>query len=78
MTLEDTASLISFNIRALIDCGTIDCFINNKWVEKKKLEVTHLEALVPIYKSDGTKTSACDITGCVGLKMNYKGHEEVV
>ena len=53
INLEDTTIHATFTIKALIDCGATDCFINPKLVEKKKLEVTNLAEPVPIYQSHG-------------------------
>ena len=53
INLEDTTIHATFTIKALIDCGATDCFINQKLVEKKKLKVTNLAEPVPIYQSDG-------------------------
>ena len=78
ITLKDTGCLWLFNKRALIDCGATDDFIDQKLFQKEKLETIELATLVPIYQSDGKKTSAGDITGFINFKMDYKCHKEVI
>ena len=75
--LEDTSSLKIIEKKALTHCGATDSFSDRKLVEKERIEVTNLQNLVPIYQSDGKKTSTGDVTGFTDLKMDYKGHQEI-
>ena len=74
--LEDPSCLIKFQKQALVDCGATDCFIDEQLIEEKKLPIQLLELPIPIYQSDGEKTSAGDITGYVNLRMRIQQHKE--
>ena len=74
--LEDPSRLVKFTKEVLIDCGATNCFIDEKLVEEKTLLIKRLECLIPIYQSDGEKTSAGDITSYVDLRMRIRQHEE--
>ena len=74
--LEDPSRFIKFEKEVLIDCGAMDCFIDEKLVEEKNLPIQTLDRPIPIYQSDGEKTSARDITGYVDLRMRIRLHEE--
>ena len=76
--LEDPSHLIKFLKQALIDCGATDCFIDEQLVKEKKLPIQLLELPIPVYQSDGEKTSAGDITGYVDLRMRIRQHEESI
>ena len=76
--LEDPSRLIEFLKQALIDCGATDCFIDEQLIEEKKLPVQLLELPIPVYQSDGEKTSAGDITGYVDLRMRIRQHMESI
>ena len=78
ITLKDTSSLWLFNKKALINCGAMDNFINQKLIKKDELEVINLATPVPVYQSDGKKTSARDVTGFIKFKMDYKGHKAII
>ena len=67
--LEDPSHIVKFEKEVLIDCGATDCFIDEKLVDEKNLPIKRLERLIPVYQSDGEKTSAGDITGYVDLRM---------
>ena len=67
--LKDLSHYIKFQKEVLIDCGATDCFIDEKLIEEKELPIQKLECPIPIYQSDGEKTSAGDITGYVDLRM---------
>ena len=67
--LEGPSHLIKSLKQALIDCGAMDCFIDEQLVKEKKLPIQLLELLIPIYQSDREKTLARDITGYVDLCM---------
>ena len=74
--LEDPSHFIKFVKEVLIDRGATNCFINKKPFEEKELPIQKLEHLIPVYQSDGEKTSAGDITGYVDLRMRIQQHEE--
>ena len=65
--LKDPSCLIKFLKQALINCGATDCFIDEQLVKEKKLPIQLLELPIPVYQSDGEKTSAGDITGYINL-----------
>ena len=67
--LKDPSCLIKFQKQALINCGAMDCFIDEQLIDEKKLPIQLLELPIPVYQSDGEKTSAGDITGYVNLRM---------
>ena len=67
--LEDPSCLVKFLKQALIDCGTMDCFIDEQLIKEKQLPIQLLELLIPIYQSDREKTSASNITSYVNLRM---------
>ena len=67
--LEDPSHFIKIEKEVLIDCGATDRFIDEKLVEEKKFPIHRLEHPIPVYQSDGEKTSAGDITGYVDLRM---------
>ena len=74
--LEDPSRFLKFEKEVLIDCGATDCFIDEKLIEEKELPIQKLERPIPVYQSDGEKTSARDITGYVDLRMRIRQHKE--
>ena len=74
--LEDSSRLIKFKKEVLIDWGATNCFIDEKFIEEKTLPIQKLERPIPVYQSDGEKTSAGDITGYIDLRMRIRQHKE--
>lgn len=76
--LEDLTRLVKFSKQVLIDCGATDSFMDNELVEHLRLPIQQLEKPIPVYQSDGEKTSARDMTGFIDLVMKINDHVETI
>ena len=76
LTLESLETLKKFPVKALLDSGATDNFIDQKLVDKYNLDEIKLEKPIPVFQSDGKKNSAGDLTGFVDLRMKFQDHAE--
>ncbi|KAI6159307.1 hypothetical protein EDD17DRAFT_1451131, partial [Pisolithus thermaeus] len=66
------------SVRALVNSGANDTFLDKKWAEENNIPLLHLTKPISVLNVDGTKNTAGDITHIAALIMNYQGHQENV
>ena len=67
-------------IKALLDTGAIENFINKKFAEQVSCILEHLPAdkVGNTYNTDGTINQNGPVTHCTKFVINFMGHYEVI
>ena len=63
-----------FRLKALLDSGADNLYINRDWVDKHQLSTFQLEHPIPVYNADGTFNNGGTITHGVKLRLSIQGH----
>ena len=67
--IETLTDRRGFTMKALLDCGTTGCYINEGFANAKKLPMDHLPRPVPVYNADGSNNEGGPITHMVTLQL---------
>jgi hypothetical protein len=70
----DTA--VKWCTQALIDCGTMGCFIDIEWAKLNNIPMRPLTKPIPVYNVDGTANDAGAITDIADVILHYGHHSE--
>ncbi|KAI6132340.1 hypothetical protein EV401DRAFT_1849847 [Pisolithus croceorrhizus] len=63
-----------WKVKALVDSGANDIFLNKKWAEENNVPLLCLGRPISVLNVDGTKNATGDITHIAAFMMNYQGH----
>jgi hypothetical protein len=63
-------------MQALINCGTMGCFIDIEWVKLNNIPMCPLTKPIPVYNVDGTANDASMITDITDVILQYEKHLE--
>jgi RNase H-like domain found in reverse transcriptase/Reverse transcriptase (RNA-dependent DNA polymerase)/Retroviral aspartyl protease len=76
--LIDPTTRYSLMIKALLDSGATDCFIDYEFVNQLKLPLIKLDRAIPVYNVDGSSNNAGSITHKCEVTMRFKDHYELI
>lgn len=66
------------SLQALLDSGANGIFIDRTWAQEQKVPMERLSKPIPVFNVDGTNNRAGDITHSAELRIQFKGHNEIV
>jgi len=70
----DTSELHS--IKALLDCGATESFINRDFVRSKGMNTRTLSRNIPVFNVDGSPNEAGQISEVMDVVLQYKTHSK--
>lgn len=78
ISLTKMDTLEAKTIKALLDSGATDCFLDWNYVKQNHFRTRRLDRAIPVYNVDGTLNSNGSITHTCELMMCHEDHTEQI